>query len=220
MRRPAKLPWAARWLRRLLIWSSATLAVGYVLFVVHAARMGPPAQAPKAEGMVVLTGGGGDRIKTAIMLMEQGAAQRLLISGVNPEVADADIRELASGHDALFDCCIDLGRNARTTVGNGWESADWVQRNGFSSLVLVTSDYHMARSAQEMKTALPGVQITPYPVRSERINPAKAWCKPRTAWRMMLEYLKFLAAYSRAPFHDGAQRVDETGRLHEIFTHG
>jgi hypothetical protein len=78
-----------------------------------------------ADGIVALTGGA-LRIDDAMALLAASKARRLLISGVNPATPREAVRDLVSQHAGLFDCCVDLDRDARDTIGNAAESAEGV----------------------------------------------------------------------------------------------
>ncbi len=83
-----------------------------------------PPEKPKADAVVVLTGGT-QRIDQAVNLLETGTGQRLLISGVHPDTSAARIREMTRAPQSLFVCCVDLGYDAIDTVGNALETAKW-----------------------------------------------------------------------------------------------
>jgi len=57
--------------------------------------------------------------------------------------------------DALFDCCVTLGREAIDTRSNGIETAHWLEKRGYDTVRLITSDWHMRRAAFELRQALP-----------------------------------------------------------------
>ncbi len=154
----------------------------------------------KSDAIVVLTGGGGDRMPTGMRLINEGYGARLLISGVNPEVAREDIKALWAGHAELFDCCVDLGAKARTTRGNAIEAQEWATAHSFQSLVLVTSDYHMPRAMLELKAALPDVVITAHPVASVYLN-GRGAPNSLKSWRLLsFEYLKYTAVRLKTIF--------------------
>ncbi|MDZ7629105.1 MAG: YdcF family protein [Parvularculaceae bacterium] len=166
------------------------------LFVFIAELPEPAGGAPKADGVVVFTGRNGERVTAAMTLLSDGAAKRLLISGVNPSVTRPDLAKLWPGDLALFDCCVDLGLQAQTTTGNATELDAWARTHGFSSLILVTSEFHMPRALVEAEDRLPEVTIMPYAVASGLIGPEG---RPSTFedWRRVGgEYSKFL--YARA----------------------
>jgi len=56
---------------------------------------------------------------------------------------------------ATMACCITLGFRSVDTRSNAREVADWVKVNKFTSLRLVTSDWHMRRAGFELGLALP-----------------------------------------------------------------
>jgi uncharacterized SAM-binding protein YcdF (DUF218 family) len=53
-------------------------------------------------------------------------------------------------------------------VGNAQEIAAWADAKYYDSLIVVTSDYHMARALTEIRAAAPGVQLTPMRSRRRR----------------------------------------------------
>ncbi len=172
------------------------LAAGFIAFASSIAGARPPADV-RAEGIVVLTGGGG-RIDSALHLLAEGRAQRLLISGVNPSV---DLHMLADTVDKDLEvalaCCVDLGRHARDTIGNAAEARDWVKKRGYTSLIVVTSDYHMPRSMAELAEALPKVKLIPYPVSNPDLHLGEWWSNASAFALLVREYGKYLLATAR-----------------------
>lgn len=181
-------------LRFLYLLILAVLAWTAGLFVFIAELPEPATSArPKADGVVVFTGGG-ERVATAMALLNEGAARRLLISGVNPTVTRPELAELWPGEAEIFDCCVDLGLQAQTTTGNASELDAWTRANGFTSLILVTSEFHMPRALVEARDRLPDVTITPYAVASGLIG-ANGRPASFAEWRRVgAEYSKFLYA--------------------------
>jgi uncharacterized SAM-binding protein YcdF (DUF218 family) len=126
-------------------------ALGFALFAIILPR--PAVSSANTDAIVVLTGGAG-RIERGLKLLEAGAAQRMLVSGVDRSVR---AHELAIENDAsreLFDCCVDLGREAVDTRSNAAETARWLRRHRYRSVRLVTSDWHMRRAEFELSRAL------------------------------------------------------------------
>ncbi len=103
----------------------------------------------RTDAIVVFTGGP-HRIDRALDLLEDGQARRVLISGVARGVRAADLAREYRRPVALFDCCVALGREAVDTRSNGDEVARWVERRGYRSIRLVTTDWHMRRSRYEL----------------------------------------------------------------------
>ena len=158
-----------------------------------------PAEEPRrADAIVALTGPSAERVNAAIRLLEQDKGERVLISGVNREVRRQELRALTPGSNRLFNCCVDLGFEAEDTVGNAQEIAAWAEAKHYDSLIVVTSDYHMPRALTEIRAAAPGVELTPYAVETPSLDNSRWWRAAVTARRMTLEYVKYLAALTRA----------------------
>lgn len=192
------------WLRGALLAVATAVIVafglGYVNFATAVAGARPQTPLPEADAIVALTGGESGRLPTAMRLLQEGRGRRLLISGVNPDVADADVYAVLGGAPELIACCVDLGRQAADTLGNASETAAWSHRNGFSRLIVVTDDFHMPRSLAELRVALPEAQLIPYPVETPLSAPG-AWQKdPAVAMSLGGEYLKYLAIRARGAF--------------------
>lgn len=170
-------------------------AAGLLVFVSGLPRPASDPPAP-ADGVVVFTGGG-DRVASAMSLLNDGVGKRLLISGVNPNVTRPDLAEMWPGDPALFDCCVDLGIEARSTQGNASELDSWIREHGYRSLILVTSEFHMPRALLEVRDRLPAIAITPYAVASGHLTEDG---RPRNGadWRRIGgEYTKYLAARAK-----------------------
>lgn len=162
--------------------------IGFVLFVSNLPA--PPTMLPKADGIVALTGGG-ERLDTAVALLEKGVGKRLLISGVAPTATKQEVGRLSEG-GPRFLCCADLGYAAEDTHGNAREAADWAHENHFASLVIVTGRYHMPRTLREFSTAMPDITLIAYPVDQAGIDLSGWWTHPRTVRLLHREYVKFL----------------------------
>jgi uncharacterized SAM-binding protein YcdF (DUF218 family) len=175
-----------------LIW-----LIGLFVFAERVRGYTPAPEPERADAIVALTGPSAERVNAAIRLLEQDKGQRVLISGVNREVRRQELRALTPGSNRLFNCCVDLGFEAEDTIGNAQEIAAWAEAKGYDSLIVVTSDYHMARALTEIRAAAPGVELTAYAVETPSLDNSRWWRAAVTARRMTLEYLKYLAALGR-----------------------
>lgn len=178
----------------LLITAIALFAGGFLVFYQHVATIHPPLD-PKADGIVVLTGGY-QRIDQAVELLGKGAGRRLLISGVNPATTGNHIRLLTRGPGDLFECCVDIGHDALDTTGNATETARWIRENAFKSVILVTNNYHMPRSLAELERTDRGTKFIPYPVATD-LSFAEITRNPLLIRTLAAEYVKFLLVISR-----------------------
>jgi uncharacterized SAM-binding protein YcdF (DUF218 family) len=177
------------------------LAAGFLMFVGMIVGAAPPAS-PRAEGIVVLTGGT-DRIDSALRLLAEGRASRLLISGVNPSVSPSALAgTLDPQMEEVLLCCVDLGRAAQDTIGNATEARAWAEGQGFRSLIVVTSDYHMPRSLAELAGAMPTVELIAYPIPSPGLHLADWWRDTDSFALLVREYGKYLVAAARNALPD------------------
>src|SRR4051794_26370041 len=142
------------------------LGGGFVWFVLHVPDT-EVALKQNADGIVVLTGGA-SRIADAIELLAAGHGKRLLISGVHRATSSAEIARLIPRYQRLVSCCVDLDHSAINTVGNAVETRRWVRDQGFASLIVVTSAYHMPRTMAELARQLPDTMLVPFPVVTDK----------------------------------------------------
>jgi len=155
-----------------------------------------PVNIAKADAIVVLTGGK-SRLIGAVKLLSAGKGGRLLISGVHETTSSEALARLVPAQSNLFKCCVDLDKAARNTIGNAAETARWIAKNRFKSLIVVTSNYHMPRSLAELQNVLPQTNLIAYPVVVDSIPVSQWWTNRDTALLIMSEYVKYLAARIR-----------------------
>lgn len=156
-------------------------------------------QAPKSlkgDGMVVLTGGT-KRVETALALLSEGTASRLLISGVAAQTSAADIADRYKAYTDLIDCCVDLDKGAENTIGNGTQTGRWIRENDFASVLVVTSAYHLPRAMVELTHSSSDTYFIGVPVVHSGLQ-LKYWYQDKdTALLMLREYAKYLATIAR-----------------------
>ncbi len=190
---------ARRW-PRALGWFAAGAATTLLLWVaglawfVHSSLTMAP-DAGRTDAIVVLTGGR-LRLETGLDLLSAGRAQRLFVSGVNPHVDRLELMRVA-GHAGDEDLNrVVIGHDADNTLGNARETAGWMQQEGYSSLRLVTSWYHMQRSLLEFQRAMPQTRIVAEPVFAG--HEGEAWSGWLEVGALTVsEYDKYLATLVR-----------------------
>jgi uncharacterized SAM-binding protein YcdF (DUF218 family) len=163
-----------------------------------------------ADGIVVLTGGP-SRIDDAMALLAAGRGRRLLISGVHRSTTKGQISRLHPQFSSAVECCVDIDHAALNTTGNAVRTGRWVRSQGFRSLIVVTSDYHMPRAMAEIGYQLPDVTLVPFPVASGRLHDARWWTDTDSTRRLFAEYVKFLLARARIGLSDLVAVRDRTG---------
>ena len=174
-------------LATVMVWTG-----GLAWFARHAGRL-PVDDGRVTDAVVVLTGGSG-RLAAGLALLAEERAEKLFVSGVYRGVEVAELLALSRRDPGELECCIVLGYSAGDTAGNARETAEWIRTEGYRSLRLVTSDYHMPRSLVEFRRRLPGVEIVPHPVSSARVHLEEWWQWPGTAILLATEYNKFLVS--------------------------
>jgi uncharacterized SAM-binding protein YcdF (DUF218 family) len=178
-----------------LIW-----AAGLVAFAERVQRSTPTEEPQAADGIVALTGANSnERIAAAIQLLADHKGRRVLVSGVNRGVSREQLRVASGAVRRLYDCCVDLGFTAADTVGNARETAEWARAMRFTSLIVVTSDYHMPRAMLELRAVLrpPAVTFQTYAVPTAALKTRHWWRSPGAARLLVVEYSKYLAILGR-----------------------
>ena len=110
--------------------------------------------------------------------------------------------------ERLMDCCVDLGRLARNTEGNAYETYLWAKTNNYSNLAIVTSAYHMPRSLIELKRYMPGVMLFAYPVANDTLGLEDWWKSPKSFLIVAGEFNKYVFSLIRARLDDWQQERD------------
>lgn len=181
----------------MLILAAGLWGAGFFVFLEKIPRDQAPADnGPKADAIVVLTGGGG-RLEMGLRLLDRGNAAKLFISGVDPGVDKTVLLQNKAIDAATLDCCIALGHSANDTFGNATETARWMASEGFASLYLVTANYHMPRSLVEFRAALPNAEFFPRVVHPSNVHLEGWWRWPGTIQLLTREYSKYLATRAR-----------------------
>ncbi len=165
-------------------------AIGFVLFVGNLPAA--PTAMPRADGIVVLTGGD-DRLNTAVKMLEGGVGKRLLVTGTSLSITKETVGNI-SGGGPRFHCCADIGYEAADTHDNAEEAATWARENKFGSLIVVTGRHHMPRTLKEFSTAMPDITLIACPVEQSNVVLSGWWQRPRTAQLLHREYFKYLAS--------------------------
>jgi uncharacterized SAM-binding protein YcdF (DUF218 family) len=174
---------------------AAVIVAGFAGFVFSLRSTEAPPER-KADGIVVLTGGS-SRVSDAMELLAAGYGKRLLISGVHPTIAAADISRSVQEGQGLFHCCVDLDHSAVNTRSNALETRRWAHERGFKSLVVVTSNYHMPRAIVEMSHAMPDITLIPFAVVGDKWRDEPWWSSGATFRLALSEYVKYIAVALR-----------------------
>jgi len=195
--KPARRPmrWFARGMLFFALVLVAAISGGFIWFVWNV----PATEVTlnrNADGIVAMTGGA-SRVSDAIELLAAGHGRRLLISGVHRTTTLAEIARNNPRYETLVSCCVDLDHSAINTVGNAIETRRWARDRGFTSLIVVTSAYHMPRTMAELEVQMPDIALVPFPVVTEKLRNEPWWASAPTARLILSEYAKYVVAQLR-----------------------
>jgi len=175
-------------------WGAVRAAAGILLAVVLAGGALPhliagattelPAEG--ADAIFVLTGGE-NRIAEGFRAWRAGKGKNLFILGAG---RDARLEQVLPGLPAVAPRDrerVRLEGWSRNTFENAISAKSFVMVNGYRSVILVTSDYHVPRALRAFRTVLPtDVAVSVLPVRS-------TWraASPRTLRLFLVEGWKY-----------------------------
>ena len=140
------------------------------------------------DGIVVLTGDQ-FRIAKGIELLKRNPSKKLLISGVNKNINQVDIMKEFPNSKNFFQCCIDIGKDAKNTFENIIETFEWMKSNEFTSIIIVTSDYHLPRVKLEINRFIDNQQIFYEAVKTDESDSILRLKK------ITLEYIKYIRTF-------------------------
>ena len=155
--------------------------------------------AVKADAIIVLAGGKG-RVDEGVRLFREGRAGYLFFIGVDPAVRKSDLYRPQPG-DPPPDRVV-LEKTSRNTLENAIYGRDVLLQQQINSVLLLTSRYHMKRSAILFRNALPkNVTIYPYPVDTKNLK--EAWWNHGGSFHLLFsefyKYCMFRAFFLLAP---------------------
>ena len=157
----------------------------------------------KAEAIVVLAGGNGNRIETAARLYHEGFGQKLLFSGfrVYPGTYTSSLMKkyalkLGVPADKIITWIPDVEVSTR---GESIANLELLNKNRIKKIILVTSAYHTRRAKLMYKNAVSllgyDIEFLVHPA-PDPFVPIEGWWKLRTGQKgMFLEYVKSIAYY-------------------------
>ena len=191
---------AAKSLLIVLLLGCAVFMAGLQHFVLTLPKPAPPATATNTsnanstDGIVVITGGQ-QRLADGFDLLQSGAGKALLVSGVGQGVSKAILANelnLDPRETALLKCCVTLEFQAGDTRENAIAAGKWAQVNGFTSLQLVTANYHMPRAKAIFTRKLPDIALSYWPVSPDDLDLDIWWKTPPIIRLLAREYAKHL----------------------------
>lgn len=157
----------------------------------------------KAEAIVVLAGGNGSRMETAVRLYHEGYGKKLFFSGfrVYPETYTSGLMKkyalkLGVPADKIFTWIPDVEVSTR---GESFANLELLKKNHIKKIILVTSAYHSRRAKLMYENAISSleydIEFSVYPAPDPYV-PSEGWWKLRTGQKgIFFEYIKSIAYY-------------------------
>ncbi len=172
-----------------------------VWWIAEPLRLAAPER--PVDAIVVFAGGVGEsgkagggyqeRTKHAVDLHHRGLAPSLIFSsGYTLVFQEAEImQELAAAHGVPPSAII-LEQRAATTYENVRFVAEILEERGWSSVLLVTSPYHMRRALLTWRATAPQIQVIPAPVPESRFYLHRRGANLEQIHGLLHEYLGIL----------------------------
>ena len=172
----------------LIIASICVLNIYFFLQEVKKVEFNTATNINKIDGIVVLTGDQ-YRIAKGIELLKNYPDKKLLISGVNKNINAIDIMKKFPNNKNFFECCIAIGKDAKNTFENIIETFKWMKSNEFTSIIIVTSDYHVPRVKLEINRFIDNQEIFYEVVKNDETDSIQRLKK------ITLEYIKYIRTF-------------------------
>lgn len=144
-----------------------------------------PVRAP--VDLIAVFPGDAKRIAAGVDLVAKGLAKNLLVGGASPSAGRVESMAARYPDFPADFRLIDPGP-CRNTIQDALGTARKIKENGFKSVALVTSDYHMLRSWTLLKLLLTGSDVQ---VQRHIVPALKSAPFPRRARLLALEMGKF-----------------------------
>lgn len=186
----------------LVLAAAACPRAGHFLIIDEPLRPG--------DALVVLAGARAERWLEAAELYREGAAGAIVLSREIVEPAEERLRIMGirfpTQTELVKDALVQMGipaaaistfaHSVDNTADEALRAREIAQRNGWKSLIVVTSKYHTRRSLYAFERELKGTGIT-VQVRGSRFDDVRPdrWWKSRSDFRWVTSELQKLAAY-------------------------
>ncbi|WP_325063785.1 YdcF family protein [Pseudoblastomonas halimionae] len=147
---------AGQVIRRVAAIGALLWALGFVWFSIVLPQ---PADADTRTDAVIVPTGGSGRIARGLDLLRADTTQALFVAGVDREVRPPEFAASFGVEESLMECCVTLDFRSVDTKSNALEAAKWLKEKDYKSVRLVTSDWHIRRSALDLERATDGTVV-------------------------------------------------------------
>ena len=160
----------------------------------------------KADAIVVFSGDSGQRTERAVKLLEDGYGEYLILSGgkVYDETTMAELMKEHAIRIGVNEEKILVENKASTTHENSEFTKYIIEKNKFTSVIVVTSDYHTRRSKAAMEKSLENIlidgdeiQVISIPAKDDKFT-TKWWTSGNSVLIVISEYLNLMGYWVKA----------------------
>ena len=146
--------------------------------------------------IVVLGGEEKERVEYGVKLFKEGWARknRVIMTGgpvVGKHTYAGLMKEQAEELDVPGKFIL-LADRSRSTEQDAKYTGEILKRNGYKSIILVTSPYHSRRASIIFRKVLPGIRVICAPSDKSWLSFDEWWKRPRDRDRVLSEWSKFL----------------------------
>lgn len=152
----------------------------------------------KSDVIIILTGGGIDRLEKAVELFKQGLAPIIMISNGQEDNLYNEALEMGVPAGSII-----LENNAESTTGSAVYSTELMVKHKFQSAIVVSSNYHMRRVKSNFERAVEntGIKLRYCSSGDNGYEPDKWWETEENRIITVSEYCKLIGNYFG--FHGG-----------------
>lgn len=171
---------ARRRIRLLLFLSTLAFLPPAIPALLARRYPGPPSR--PVDAVMVLSGGEG-RIAEGYKAWVSGAAREIYLLGTGRDVPLAKLIPAVASLPGAEREHIHVEGWSENTLENAFSAKNATEERNFSSVILVTSDYHVARAGIAFRRVLPP-RVALYVLSV----PSEGWGSPGAAWRTARRY--------------------------------
>ncbi len=149
-----------------------------------------------ADVIVVLAGEEEERVVYGVKLFKEGWARkdRIIMTGgpVVGRYTAAGLMKKQAEEFGVPGKFILLADRSRSTEEDARYTGDILNKNGYKSVILVTSPYHSKRASLIFREMLPGLKVIIAPTDKSWLNFDEWWKRPRDRDMVLSEWSKFI----------------------------
>jgi uncharacterized SAM-binding protein YcdF (DUF218 family) len=188
--------------KRLVVLLLVVLALGFgtVAFVNAARFLDAPGREPgRADAVMVLGGGFGDRERRAAEIYRAGLAPTLVLMGMEDSVNDKEIdylhwRSRVLSRAGVPESAMLIDPESSTSLREARYGARLARERGWKRVIVVSDPPHMRRLAIVWGRAFEGsgTEVVLVPTRPSWWTPDQWWSNDKCAGFVVMEYIKLV----------------------------